>query len=177
MKIFLKVAACFLMGLIAPVVTLFYRGGWFNTPDDPTSPRGMGEPFMRKLHAHLPAWIADWWWLGLRNRAYGFAYAMKPAEFRGLHYASMLAFPEIEFEIRRWGYVRTIRILGYAEHAVTFEWKRKPLFHILYGYRLAPIANEVWRNNHSTSLVWDVPHRPINMDARPILSFRSGAPD
>lgn len=167
-----------ILSALAPVVTLFYRGGWFNTPDDPTSPRGMGEPFMRKLHAHLPSWVADYWWLGWRNRAYGFAYATKPDLFKGLHYIH-IGLGEISNVVRWKGpfLVRTIAILGYAERTYSLWVKGKPIFCVIVGYRMRPILDEVLRNSGTVRRMWDVPFRPVNMDARPILSFRFGYDD
>lgn len=167
MRTFFAVLATVLGSFAAPIVTLFYRQGWFNTPDDPVSPRGIREPFMRKLHDKVGTWLADYWWLGWRNKAYGLAYALKPQYFKDLIYP--LFEPE-DFVVTRGKLVRTIQMFVYKEYAVDFKY-----FHILYGYRLAPIYNEVMRNANNAQ--WDVPHRPINMDARPIISFRAGRPD
>lgn len=178
MKLALILIADALLSAIAPVVTLFYRGGWFNTPDDPVSPRGMGEPFMRKLHAKVGPWLADWWWLALRNRTYGFAYAMKPAIFKGLHYA-MIGIGACSNAIEWRGPLlcRTITILGFKERTFTLVLWGAGVLTLIVGYRLRPIWDEVWRNAISGSRMWDVPHRPVNMDARPIFSLRFGYDD
>ncbi len=168
MRLALTIVAGILLSLAAPVVTLFYRGGWFNTPDDPVSPRGTGEEFMRKLHAKVGPWLADYWWLGYRNRAYGFAYAMKP---------STLKMTDITMRVRWHGPVltRCIEILGHKEWTHTVVVSGKAWFSIIVGYRLRPILDEVLRN--AGRIMWDVPHRPINMDARPFISIRFGYDD
>lgn len=176
MRLTLIVLADFLLSLAAPVVTLFYRGGWFNTPDDPVSPRGLYEPFIRKLHDRFGPWWSDYWWLAMRNRAYGFAYAMKPEIFKGLRYASLgpsAATSEIKW--RGPLLCRTISMLGYDEHTCTLVVAGYPVLTLISGYRLRPILDEILRNAGRPT--WDVPHRPINMDARPIFSFRFGYDD
>lgn len=168
--ILLKILACEVAGLLAPLVTLVYRGGWFNTPDDPASPRGLGEPAMRALHARFGAWLADWWWLGVRNRAYGLAYALKAPEFRGLRYETI---SPVDVSYRA-GRLRRIRILGRSEWMLSLG-----LVHVICGYRLRPVLDELLRNWSGgwPRAPWDVPHRPINMDARPIFTVRPGARD
>jgi hypothetical protein len=176
MKLPLILLADFLLSLAAPVVTLFYRGGWFNTPDDPVSPRGVYEPFMKRLHAKVGPWWADWWWLGWRNKAYGFSYAMKPAIFKGLHYASIgVTGATSEVKWRGCFLCRTIAVLGYTEETCTLVLFSYPVLTVIYGYRLRPILDEILRNAGRST--WDVPHRPVNMDARPILSIRFGYDD
>lgn len=176
MRLALILIADALLSAIAPVVTLFYRGGWFNTPDDPVSPRGMGEPAMRSKHAKWGAYWADWWWLAMRNRAYGFAYAMKPAIFKGLDYAT-IGERDAACEVKWHGPLlcRTITILGFAERACTLVLWSYPIFTVFVGHRMRPIWDEIVRNRDN--LVWDVDQRPINMDARPILSIRFGYDD
>jgi len=183
MNLTLILLADFLLSLAAPVVTLFYRGGWFNTPDDPVSPRGLYEPFMRKLYDRLSMacpkvgpWLSDWWWLGWRNRAYGYSYAMKPDIFKGLDYASIKE-SDATYEIEWKGpfLCRRITVLGYVERACTLVVHGFPVATLFSGYRLRPIWDEIVRNRNN--LVWDVPHRPVNMDARPIVSVRFGYDD
>jgi hypothetical protein len=176
MNLTLILLADFLLSLAAPVVTLFYRGGWFNTPDDPVSPRGQYEPFMQKLQAKVGPWWSDWWWLGVRNKAYGFSYAMKPAIFKGLHYSSIP--PGMLTSAVKWSgpfLCRIIDMLGYSEKTCTLVVYGFPVVTLIYGYRLRPILDEVLRNAGRST--WDVPHRQINMDARPILSIRFGYDD
>jgi hypothetical protein len=176
MKTALILIADQIIGLIAPFVTIFYREGWFNTPDDPVSPRGMGEPFMRKLHAKVGPWLADWWWLGWRNRGYGFTYAMKPDVFKGLHYKTIPPGQSTN-KVCWFGpfLARRITILGYTERCFTLIAFGRGLFTVIVGYRLRPIWDEIWRNAGKKE--WDVPTRPVNMDARPILSIRFGYDD
>jgi hypothetical protein len=164
----LRILAAELGALVAPLVTLFYRDGWFNTPDDPVSPRGMGEPFMRRLHAKIGPWWADWWWLGWRNRAYGLAYALKPA-----HFKTLSSYEICRLERRLHGPLRITRVDGFPEFALDCRW-----FHVLAGYRVTPIYNEVIDNARRRDERWPlIPFRPLNMDARPIFSIRSGTPD
>jgi hypothetical protein len=163
-----KIIASTLAELLAPIVTLFYREGWFNTPDDPVSPRGVGEPFMRKLHAKVGPWLADWWWLGIRNRAYGLKYALKPALFR-----SVGSYEQLPTQRHTRGRVRTTTVAGFPEWAIDCG-----RFHVLVGYRVTPIYSEILDNQRRRDERWPlIPFRPVNMDARPILSVRMGAPD
>lgn len=172
MTLFLKVLLCELVALLAPLVCLVYRKGWFNTPDDPSSPHGLYETKMRRILAKYGRYWSDWWWLGVRNRAYGLRYALKPNEFKGLWYEGLGI---LEFGRTTRGRVRVTRVLTRKEWAIDFG-----RFHVLYGYRMTPIYNELVRNYNALLLSgyeWDVPFRPINMDARPLLSIRSGKPD
>jgi len=157
-----------LVKLAAPLVCIFYRAGWFNTPDDPASPHGLYEPKMRGLHRRFGARVADWWWLGVRNRAYGLAYALKPAHFRDLTTYD---------DCRCWrgldGRSRYTVVDGYSERAIDFGW-----CHLLFGYRVTPIYNEIHENARRAAVGMEpVPFRSINMDARPILSLRLGGAD
>ncbi len=154
--------------MIAPLVTLFYRAGWFNTPDDPASPHGQYEPKMRGILARWGVRVNDWWWLGVRNQAYGLAYAMKPRTFKALTSYDGLVF-------HRWadGHTRYTTVDGYTERAIDFG-----LAHLLVGHRVTPIFNEIQENRRRAEVgEAPIPFRPVNMDARPILSLRSGAPD
>jgi hypothetical protein len=156
-----------LVKAVAPIVCLVYRGGWFLTPDDPVSPFGCGttpgasrEPAMQRMYERFGRFIADWWWLGVRNRAYGLAYALKPEHFKAMtSYAT---------DVRSWSYrwhgpLRRIEIDGFVEWTLDAK-----VAHVILGWRLRP----VW-----DGLLVDVPVRPVNMDARPILSVRAGGAD
>jgi hypothetical protein len=157
-----------LVKLAAPLVCIFYRGGWFNTPDDPASPHGQYEPKMRGLLARFGPRVNDWWWLGIRNRAYGLAYAMKPAHFKALStYDECACLRAVE------GRTRVTWVDGYRERAIDLKW-----FHLLVGYRVTPIYNE-WYANLERAKFGEppIPFRPVNMDARPILSLRLGGAD
>lgn len=161
------------VALTAPVVCLVYRKGWYLTPDDPVSPFGCGttpfassEPFMRKLYERFGRRVGDWWWLGVRNRAYGLAYELKPDHFKRMgSYAD-----DVKRLERRWyGPVRVIEIDGHYEVTVHF-W----LFHVIAGYRLRPIRDEMVRAVIEQDVIFV---RGINMDARPIFSIRWGKRD
>lgn len=154
----LKALYCELVALTAPVVCLFYRRGWFLTPDDQVSPFGSYEPAMVRIYAKYGKFFGDWWWLGVRNRAYGLAYAMKPQHFKDL-----TTYANCAVTVEQKGLLRTITVDGFSEYMVSLG-----LVHILAGYRLRPVADEAQRN---------APCRAINMDARPILSVRFGAKD
>lgn len=147
-----------LVGLTAPVVCLFYRRGWFATPDDSVSPYGQGEPTMRRIYAKLGPRFGDWWWLGVRNRAYGLAYAMKPA-----HFKRMTTYAHVAVTVRQKGRLRVIDVDGYKEYCLSLG-----VAHIIAGYRLRPIVDGM--GDGST-------YRAVNMDARPILSIRFGNAD
>jgi hypothetical protein len=169
MKLALKILFGMVLSLLEPIVTLVYRRGWFDTPDDNVSPRGMYEERVRKINERFGNWVSDYYWLALRNRAYGYDYAMKPEFFKNL-----TSYDGLNMDIR-WrtvlGFikVRTIWIEGFKEYTVSFGF-----FHVIYGYRLRPIFDESFHNKWASD---KIPFRPINMDARPILSFRFGAKD
>jgi len=153
---------------VAPLVCIFYREGWFNTPDDLSSPHGQYEPKMRGILQRFGPRVNDWWWLGVRNRAYGLAYAMKPRELRGLWSYNGHTITRYQE-----GRIRVTTVEQWTERAISFGW-----FHVLVGYRVTPIWNEIRENRRRKNLGEPpIPFRPINMDGRPILSFRSGAPD
>ena len=155
-----------LVSFAAPVVCLVYRRGWFNTPDDPASPHGMYEKAMVERHAKWGTYWADWWWLGVRNRAQGLAYALKPEHFKRLESYADCAIS------RAWkGPIRITRVDGFAEFAISLRFA-----HVLYGLRLTPIFNEVTKNRYLPPAE-QIPFRKVNMDARPVVSVRAGVPD
>lgn len=161
---FVKVAVCEAVALLAPLVTLVYRRGWFNTPDNPDSPHGLYESKMVRIYQRYGAFVSDWWWLGVRNRAYGLRYALKPAHFKALgSYADCVL-----SQVKR-GNKTVTEVDGYREYVYQYDWG-----HVIVGYRLTPIYNEVLKNRYGIEVI---PFRPVNMDARPILSFRSGQAD
>jgi hypothetical protein len=166
MLVFCKALLCELVGLLAPLVCLFYRQGWFVTPDDPVSPHGQYEPKMCRIRELFGNWVADWWWLGVRNRAYGLRYALKPEYFKTLSSYENLPVS------RYWrGPVRVTKVSGFAEYALSLK-----RFHVIYGLRMTPIYNEIKQNAVEGDQP-KIPFRPVNMDARPIFSIRSGFPD
>lgn len=177
MKLALKILFGFVLSLAAPIVTLFYRRGWYNTPDDPVSPRGLYEDKVLRINewvlkktnsVALANWVSDYWWLGFRNRAYGYDYAMKPEFFKNLDSYDNLT---VGISNRRilGIHVRSIWIEGFEEHTLHFKF-----FHVIYGYRLRPIYDEVFANKYMNA---QIPFRKTNMDARPIFSIRAGARD
>lgn len=162
---------CELVALAAPVVCLFYRKGWFLTPDDPVSPFGSGttpgastEPFVQRIYARFGVFAGDYWWLGLRNRAYGLSYALKPR-----HFKQLTTYTDCQASLTERGPLRTIAIDGYAEYTL-----RLGFFHVIAGYRLRPIYDWIMHNRIYRA---QIPYRPVNMDARPILSVRWGTKD
>jgi hypothetical protein len=157
-----------LVKLTAPLVCIVYRDGWFNTPDDPASPHGQYEPKMQGILRRWGPRVSDWWWLGVRNRAYGLSYALKPAHFKAL-----TTYSDCDCVRGVKGRTRITVVDDYAERAINFGW-----FHLLVGYRVTPIFNE-WMENNLRGLRGEplIPFRPINMDARPILSLRTGRAD
>jgi hypothetical protein len=161
--IWLKIIFLQLVKMSAPFVCLFYRGGWYNTPDDPVSPHGMYEQTMKKMHAHFGTWFADWWWLGIRNTAYGLAYALKPD-----HFKRKTSYFACEIGRTKSGRITTTVVDGYSEYVISFK-----RLHIIVGYRLTPIYDEVRNNRYGAN----IPYRPVNMDARPIISIRAGEAD
>jgi hypothetical protein len=161
--IWLKIIFLQLVKMSAPFVTLFYRSGWYVTPDNPHSPHGMYERKMAYMHARFGTWFADWWWLGVRNTAYGLAYRLKPQHFK-------LRTSYDDCEVDRWtdGWVTVTDVDGYREYVVQFS-----KFHVIAGYRLTPIYDEVMKNRAGAG----IPYRQINLDARPIISIRAGVAD
>lgn len=156
----IKILLLELAQTIAPLVCLVYRRGLFLTPDDTTSPFGRHEPTMARIYARFGTFIGDWWWLGVRNRAYGLAFRLKPDFFRHLHTYRGLAISQ-----RRWkGPLRIIEIHGYFEFTLSCRY-----FHVICGYRLRPIVDWILDGTQ--------PYRAVNMDARPIFSIRLGARD
>ena len=161
--VYLKIVLCEFVALLAPLVTIFYRDGWFNTPDDPLSPHGQYEQKMRRIYDRFGERVNDWWWLGVRNRAYGLRYALKPRHFKDLD-----TYEDCDVsksDLRR---CQLVTVDGYKERIVQLKW-----VHIIVGYRLTPIFNEVTKNRMGAG----IPFRKINMDARPIFSIRSGIAD
>jgi hypothetical protein len=156
----LKVVLCTLAGLLAPLVCLVYRRGWFATPDDLTSPHGFYEPAMARLYARFGTWVGDYVWHGLRNRAFGLAYALKPAVFKALaSYEQLLGMR------RHYGPLRVIGIAGIPGREYTLSLG---IAHLIVGYRLRPVYDRC-------GVDWTLTHP--NMDARPILSLRAGNKD
>lgn len=172
MMLALKIVALQLVSLLAPVVCLFYRKGIFLTPDDQTSPYGMYEPRMRYIYAHLPQWVGDWYWLGIRNSGYGLAYKWKPDHFKNLtSYDDCVCFSTTQ---NTWyGKRRTVEVDGFREQCFSIGIGRFG-FHVICGYRLRPVFDEWYANRF---LAAGIPYRKVNMDARPILSIRAGMKD
>lgn len=178
MSLALKILFGMVVSALAPIVTLVYRRGWFDTPDDTVSPRGMYEDKIYKINEwvfkltgrrSIADWVSDWYWLGFRNRAYGYDYALKPEFFKGL-----TSYNDLNMWLRHYrklGFipVRVIWIEGFREYTISFG-----LFHVIAGYRLRPIWDEAWQNKYMGA---GIPFRKINMDARPIFSIRAGAKD
>jgi hypothetical protein len=152
-----KVLLCEFVALLAPLVCLVYRGGIFNTPDDPESPHGHYEPKMRKIYEKYGKWVGDYWWLGIRNRAYGLRFNLKPELFRAA--TSYDGFPRVRYKK---GLIQVTDVAGYKEYILNLKW-----LHIIYGYRMGPVYNTKG----------PLGSRQVNMDARPILSIRSGEDD
>jgi hypothetical protein len=159
------------VGLTAPIVCLVYQRGWFATPDDPVSPFGCGttpgasnEPFMRKLYEKCGKWVGDYWWCGWRNRALGLAYELKPD-----HFVQMTSYDNVVVNKKEYGPLRVIIVDEYREFTLSLG-----IAHIIAGYRLRPIYDEHLNNKLNNA---QIPYRPINMDARPIISVRFGGKD
>jgi hypothetical protein len=155
-----KILTIALASLISPVVTLFYRKGIWVTPDDPESPYGVGnassnEPTMHWIYNNLGTFIGDWWWLGVRNRAYGLKYKFKPDFFKGLG-----TYDDLEKFRFKSGLVTYTEVEGYPEWVISFYF-----FHVIVGYRMSPVYDTIGKV------------RPINMDARAIFSVRAGGND
>lgn len=159
----MKQLILFLAGLVAPVVTLFYRKGIWVTPDDPVSPYGQYEPKVRWVYDHFGRFIGDWYWLGIRNSAYGLAYKWKPQVLKNREGGTYEGLHMVKWQD---GNTRTIKLFGpevYTETCMSFG-----IFHIIYGYRLRPVYD---------TMMSDLPVRHLNMDGRPIFSIRFGKDD
>lgn len=158
-----------LASLVAPVVTLFYRKGIWLTPDDPVSPYGCAttpgasrEQRMVWIYDHFPKWFGDWYWLGIRNAAYGLAYKWKPDVFKNIS-----TYGNIKFEYSDSPRKRVITASVDTEKYTETTYRLK-ICHIIVGYRIRPM----WETAHNGQ-----PIRPINMDGRPIFSIRFGNDD
>ena len=150
-----------LFAISAPIVCLFYRKGWYLTPDDNTSPFGEYEPAMQWIYKTFGTWFGDYWWLGWRNRGYGLTYALKPSQFKNCETYSKFAQTHTTKKIWKDRIaVRKYTIDGYPEWTFNLV-----IFHIIVGYRVRPAIE-------TRDFV-----RPINMDIRPILSIRTGGKD
>ncbi len=173
---------------------------WFVTPDDPTSPFGLYEPAMRRAYygtdtpkpmmsgwwhqvGGRPTYILwerpvgwrRWWgsflWLGLRNRMYGFAYAMKPACLRpallsqwnaaGNGIATPGTYEHLLVSSRQSGRVTVFEANGYKMWKVLLCHIGAHPFGIMFGYKVDSIVMD----RHT-------PRKPINMEGRPICSLR-----
>lgn len=180
MKLALKMLLCKVAMIAAPVVTIFYRKGIWLTPDDPVSPYGCGttpgasdEPQMRRMYEKFGTRFGDWWWLAMRNRAYGLSYKLKPQHFKDMKDYSEIQSAWTQTYPRWYGAVRYIQVDGYYERTYSVG-KGKIGFHVIAGYRLRPVFDQWYANRFNGA---GIPYRPINMDARPILSIRAGTQD
>ena len=166
----MKQLISFLAGLAAPFVTLFYRKGIWLTPDDPVSPFGSGttpgasvEPKMIWIYSKFGKFVGDWWWLGVRNTAYGLGYKWKPWILKNREGGD---YSGLEMSQFHQGRKRVITLMGpevYKETTYFF-----PFFHVIHGYRLRPVLDTMHRG---------IAVRKNNMDGRPILSIRFGNKD
>lgn len=151
---------CTLGGLIAPFVVAYCTltgtkyPDWTVTPDDIHSPYGQYEPTTRKVYERFGKRVGDFYWLGLRNRAYGLRYYFKPDELKGLTTYDHIKIARIDDN--------TVgMVLGdqyYEEKTRAFGPLR-----LISGWRLTPLLDTKLNQN---------PVRPINMDGRPVLTIR-----
>ncbi len=188
-----------LIPLIALLAVFGRYPRWFVTPDDPTSPFGLYEPAVRRAYYGtdqlrfifrdgravvvdlegsplLPGLFRRWWgdfyWLGLRNRMYGFVYSCKPKRLMPAVEGNMDAYhPYKHAAPGTYEHIRRSSVAG--EIVTVFEaggyrmWKvflgnvAGHPFGIMFGYKV-------------DSIVLDphTPRNPINMEARPICSIR-----
>lgn len=119
---------------------------------------------MQWIYAKFGKFIGDWYWLGIRNTAYGLSYKWKP-ELLKLREGWL--YRDLKMDKWEHGNTRVIRLFGpdetYVETVKTYKF-----FHVIYGYRLGPVYG---------TMIHDIPVRRNNMDGRPILSIRWGAKD
>lgn len=59
-----------LLGVVPEVRRLRLNQRWLETHDDPFLPAGLYEAQMLSIYRWFGAFIASWWWLAVRNRAY-----------------------------------------------------------------------------------------------------------
>ena len=57
--------------LPSPLLRLRDNQRWIETPDDAYLPAGLYEASQRALYERVGLFLSSWWWLGVRNRAYG----------------------------------------------------------------------------------------------------------
>lgn len=184
----------FVMIPVVAVLAIFGRyPKWFITPDDPVSPFGLYEPAMRRAYYgtdQLPCvfrdgrvvvvglggvplrprglrrWWGDFYWLGLRNRMYGFAYAFKPS---CLMPGPDLTYRHLAGKARSWfgGYIGGGWVTEMHEVAGHRMWVIKLCnlfghpFGIMFGYKVDTISKDPYTKR-----------KAINMEGRPVFSIR-----
>lgn len=138
---------------------------WMVTPDDDTPPFGGYEPTVQAVYARLGHTIGDWYWLGIRNQAYGLKYALKPWEWKHVPSYRHVRFTHTYSAL--WG-VRVISARTTWSTRVLREISVHAFgFVLILGHRVRPI----WSSYQQTP--WRTVTHP-NMDARPVFSLRRG---
>ena len=158
------------------LVALYARSGrypaWLVTPDDPfvlepaeSRPPHFGhyEEAVRKFYARFGRFWGDIYWLGFRNTLYGLAYARKPQWLKDL-----TTYEVLQPCLQRRTYAGFIDLTFIAPNEHGFErlWEARVnlgILGIIIGHKLSPIFNAEP----------GTPYRAINMDGRPVFSFRS----
>lgn len=110
---------------------------------------------MRWVYEKFGSFVGDWYWLGIRNTAYGLAYKFIPEIFKNRE-----TYDDLEKFRAKHGPITYTEVAGYPEWIINFGF-----FHIIFGYRMSPVYDTKGKV------------RPITMDARPILSIRGGGKD
>ena len=109
---------------------------WLNTWDDPGCDQGEYEPQVVWVHVHFGWWVKTWYWLGVRNQAYGLFHALAP----------VLKFYSPELRVRTgprwivveqdgklwWNYLRGWRV-GSKSVTLTLGWKLRTITQYLDG--------------------------------------------
>ena len=109
---------------------------WLNTWDDPGCDQGEYEPQVVWVHVHFGWWVKTWYWLGIRNQAYGLFYALAP-QFRfytpDCVYTKNSYWLTVVQDGRTWfNYVRAFTV-GSKTVTVRFGWKLFSITQFLDG--------------------------------------------
>lgn len=89
--------------------TLPDRWRWLETPDE-TLPGGLYEPTVRKILERYGKTICAWYWIGVRNRAHG--YAMRYRVPMTNHFNSVTDYVDVDGLLERDGVWRYYKRLG-----------------------------------------------------------------
>lgn len=124
---------------------------WLVTPDDPESPFGRYEETVRGVYTRFGRYVGDVYWLAGRNALFGLSYYFKPDRFKGVTDYTPMQLAKV---------VRGHVTIYTADGMSLWQYQR-------FGFEL--LAGWMVRG----AVLDPTPSRRlINMEFRPILSFR-----